>query len=344
MRLESSLFTAGALCAALLLSPSAGAQTAGDKAQAEALYQAGRDLMSAGKFADACPKFEASQRLDAGIGTLLYLADCYEKAGRLASAWATFREAESNAMQHGEATRAQVAKKRAGQLEPRLSKLSVMVAAGNPPDTVVKQGGTIVPKESWGLALPVDAGSITIEASAPGRKTWTTTVSVQGEKAASSVDVPVLEAAPTEAKPEPAAAPAPPTKAPASPAGDTIEGSAGSGQKTIGLVVSGVGVVGLGLGTFFGLRAKSKNDSSKDHCPLDPNVCDQTGVDLRNEAKGAATMSTAFMIGGGVLLAGGVVLYLTAPSSRGKEVSASALRVGADVGPLAGRVTVGGAF
>lgn len=337
------LISAGTLCSALALTRPAGAQNAGDKAQAEALFQAGRDLMSAGKFAEACPKLEASQRLDAGIGTLLYLADCYEKSGRLASAWATFREAESIAMQRSEAARAQVAKKRAAALEPRLPKLSVMVAQGNPPDTVVKQGGTVVPRESWGLALPVDAGSITIEASAPGRKPWSTTIKIEGEKASSSVDVPVLEEAPMEQQeaPAPAAAPA---KTPVALPNEAPAETAGSGQRTIGLIVGGAGVIGVGLGTFFGLRAKSKNDSSKDHCPNDPNICDQQGVNLRDQAKSAATLSTAFMIGGGALLAGGVVLYLTAPSSKGKEKSASAMRVTADLGPYMSRVTVGGAF
>lgn len=338
------LIAAGALCSALVFTRPACAQNASDKAQAEALFQAGRDLMSAGKFAEACPKFEASQRLDAGIGTLLYLADCYEKSGRLASAWATFREAESVAMQHSESGRAQVAKKRAAALEPRLPKLSVMVAQGNPPDTVVKRSGTVVPRESWDLALPVDPGSITIEASAPGRKPWSTTVKIEGEQASNSVDVPVLEEAPMEQKeattPKVAAAPA---QAPVSPGGEPPE-TTGSGQRTIGLVVGGAGIVGLGLGTFFGLRAKSKNDSSKERCPNDPNICDQQGVNLRDQAKSAATLSTAFMIGGGALLAGGVVLYLTAPKSLRNEKSASALRVTADIGPTVSRVTVGGAF
>src|ERR1041385_700610 len=88
------------------------AQGEGNKAAAEALFSAGRDLMAAGKFDDACAKFEASQKLDAGLGTLLYLADCYERANRLASAWATFKEAESIAMGRNDASRAQIAKDR----------------------------------------------------------------------------------------------------------------------------------------------------------------------------------------------------------------------------------------
>jgi hypothetical protein len=71
----------------------AGAQgkSGGNRAAAEALFNQGRDLMTAGKFTEACPKFEASQQLDPGLGTMLNLAECYEKTGRSSgggqSAW-----------------------------------------------------------------------------------------------------------------------------------------------------------------------------------------------------------------------------------------------------------------
>src|SRR6185437_15434982 len=71
------------------------AQNASDKAAAEALFDAAKKLYADKKYAEACTRFDASEKLDRGIGTLLYLADCYEHVGRTASAWATFREAES---------------------------------------------------------------------------------------------------------------------------------------------------------------------------------------------------------------------------------------------------------
>jgi hypothetical protein len=333
-------FSAAAALITALGAPAAHAQTTGDKAAAEALFQAARDLMNTGKFAEACGKLEASQRLDAGLGTLLYLADCYEKANRFASSWATFREAESIAMGRSDQSRAQVAKQRYLALEPRLSKLWIKVTDGNPADIRVLRDGEVVPRESWGLALPTDAGDHMIEASAPGHKPWTTKVVVAGEASNVPVDVPVLEPAPAETAPSPAAGPLAPVPGEDKPP----VSQAGSAQRTVGLVVGTAGIVGLGISTIFTLKAKSKNDDSKknDHCPADPNVCDQAGTDLRNEALASARTATAFGIAGGVLLVGGVVVYLTAPSQKKSETAGPALEFGG--GLSAARISLRGAF
>src|ERR1044071_7524440 len=99
------------------------AQSASDKATAEALFGEGRRLMAQANYRDACPKFEASLKLDPGVGAMLNLADCYEKNGQTASAWAEFLEASSAARVAGSRDREELARSRAAALEPKLSRL-----------------------------------------------------------------------------------------------------------------------------------------------------------------------------------------------------------------------------
>src|SRR5882757_7685464 len=119
--MQRALRVAAASVAALIVicgqSGTARAQSA-DKATAEVLFNQGRALLAEGKLAEACPKLAESLRLDTGIGTMLYLAECYERSGKTASAWAEFREAQATASKEGDA-REHIAKDRADLLEPK---------------------------------------------------------------------------------------------------------------------------------------------------------------------------------------------------------------------------------
>ena len=95
--------------------------TASDPATATMLFNEARRLVAAGRYPDACPKFEESQRLDPGIGTQFNLADCYEHTQRIASAWALFLDVASAAGGTGQLARENVARRRAAAPAGRLT-------------------------------------------------------------------------------------------------------------------------------------------------------------------------------------------------------------------------------
>ncbi len=90
--------------------------------------------------------------------------------------------------------------------------------------------------------------------------------------------------------------------------------SDGSTQRLIGLVVGGAGVVGLVIGGVFGVVSKSTyNNAFQNECGSNPNACSQQGAQDGQTAHSQATTSTVGFTAGGALLAGGAVLYFTAP-------------------------------
>ena len=307
-------FLLGVTVYSIALHAGAQSKSGGNRAAAEALFNQGRDLMVAGKYMDACPKFEASQQLDPGLGTMLNLAECYEKTGRTASAWAEYREAIPLARAAGSKARLDLATERAQALQERLSTLTIRAITGddNDPHLEIRRDGVTVQAAELGAPIPVDPGEHVIEAVSPGKQPWSSKVQVTGDAAKVSVDIPKLQASAEPAAP--AAAPvvtaAPGNVAPAS------DKPVGSAQRMTGLVFGGVGVVGLGLGTFFGLQASSKWSDAKGKCTDYPYGCGAEGADLRSSAHSQATVSTVAFVAGGALLATGVVLYLTAPAKK----------------------------
>jgi hypothetical protein len=285
------------------------------------LFKEGRALMAKGAFSQACPKFEASQQADPGLGTLLNLAECYEKLGKTASAWAEYREAIPLARASGSKIRQDLATERAEALEARLSTLTIRAMGGEDSAALeIRRDGVPVQPAELGSAIPVDPGPHTVEASAPGKKKWSSTVQVVADATKLAVDVPVLAPAATAGSTASAASPSSPPGAGSTGAEAAPSAQPGSGQRTAAIVVGAVGVVGVGLGTVLGLRAKSDWSEAKSHCPNYP-ACDERGVDLHASAKSKAALSTVAFIAGGAGLALGAVLWFTADSGKKDSVA-----------------------
>ena len=303
-----------------------------DQARAAELFSEGRALTKAGNYAEACPKFEQSLRLNVGVGVQFNLADCWEHIGRVASAQALFQGAAATARAAGQSDRAEVAQARAEALNPRLIRMLIDVKSTDR-GLVIRSNHVAVDPKQWGTATSVDAGEYLIEASAPGKKPWSARLIVPAAATdVVSITIPPLEDAPPDAA-TPAVAPlaaaeAKPVKAlpPVEPPPSAAEQK--DNRRTVyALTFAGVGVVGVGLGTVFGLEFRSKNNDAKTICPSSVG-CSRSDIDhhaqLLSDAKSARTLSfVGFGVGAASLIAAGVLYF--SPSAKSEQGSWSAV-------------------
>jgi Tfp pilus assembly protein PilE len=301
----------------LLALPSvAQAQEASEQAAAQALFDEGLRLFGEEQYGESCAKFEASLALIDAMGTRGKLAECYEKVGRTASAWAAYREVAVLAKRAGQVQREEIAAERAARLQATLSYLTIIV-----PEAVritglrIEQNGVALNSGAYGTAIATDPGLQTIRISAEGYQAKTLTVEL-GKSQQERLEVPLLEALTVEAPPEPepgvVTVAAPPVERPTS----TLRIAAYSS-----LAVGGGSVV---LAAVLGLKAKSDHDAAFDdgRCNAD-NSCTPAGVKAIDDARSLANIGTAFAITGTVLIGAGAYLWLRSSndsSHRDKQV------------------------
>jgi hypothetical protein len=305
-----------ALCAATLallaISSPALAQTSPEKAaSAQALFDEGLRLMNAGQPASACPKLAASQKLDPGMGTKFRLAECYEKIGKTASAWALYIEIGDEARGAKRPDREKIARKRAEDLAPKLARMTVVVA----PDTAsltgleIRRDGTVLEKAIWDVPTPIDPGEHLLTATAPGKNAWESKAVVAEASKTVVAAVPRLEDAP---KPVVAKAPA--------PVEEPVLFQKRSALPAVAL--GGVAVVAAGVGVAMLVISGSKKTQAINMV----SSVDGTGVPLcsnadlmgHEEACAADTFHNAavgLFVGAGVAGAAAVVYLLLPPPS-----------------------------
>jgi tetratricopeptide (TPR) repeat protein len=311
---------ASVLVMGLIWASPAHAQPADTTTMAEQLFNQGREAAAKNDWAAACPKFEASLRYDPALGTRLNLANCYEKLGKIAKAWGMYRDAADKASTLGDTKRKEYALEQAAKLEPRLPKLTIVAPAKLPTGFTITRDGQPVDAAMFGGGFYVDPGAHEIVASAPGYASITKSVRVDEGKS-ETVTIPDLEAKPeAPKKSEPNGRPQVDDEAP------TVAPPANNTWKYVGLGTAGAGVVMLGVGIAFGAKASSTYSDAKSVCGATL-VCQNTddfakGQKLISDARSQATLSTVFIVGGGVLAAGGVALYFLAPKLSGGERAA----------------------
>ena len=307
-----------------------------DAAAAEALFDEGLAAMKAGDFQKACPKISESFRLEARPGTLFTVAECWRKAGKTATALARYNEylrvfeRMTKKEKKGQRGRDKFAKKHAAALKKSVPRLVVRLAKDAPAGTTVKRDGTELGAPSLGTPLPVDPGEHVITARADNGATAERTVAIKdGETREVTLQL-TAPAQPEDVTPAPVAAPV--EQGADEPQQD--KASDGSGQRTTGLVLMGVGAAGVVVGTVTGLMVLGKKGTIEDNCGIggDETACSADGVSEADSAKTLALVST---IGFGVGIAGlgaGATLFFTAPkpstARRGSPGGASVTLAG----------------
>jgi hypothetical protein len=258
------------------------------------------------------------------------------------------------------------------QAEDRCRKLLPQLAAkvgqividlpAPPPGTTLQVAGKLVHVELAGTPYAVHPGTVTLEATAPGyllftvkvdvaaAETKTVAVSLQREpcaggtqRAADGQCLPVAVASPAPAGSQVGPQVSPQGLGPMAAdlsARSTPPGSSGTGsaQRRLGLVLGGGGAVLLAAGGVAWLVANSKYGSIKDAC--------DAGCTTQGRADGISSVQTwdrvagVGLIGGGVLLAAGVTLFLVSSPTD----SAGPAPVALDFDPLRGVLSAKGSF
>jgi tetratricopeptide (TPR) repeat protein len=273
---------------------------ANDPVAADAMFQAGKQSIAEKKYAEACAKFDASYKLDPTLGTLLNLADCYEKAGRFATSWETWGAAIEQA-QRDKDPRVDYAKERRENLTPKLPKV-VIRAYGMMPGIDVLWDGSKLPPGAFGTDMPTDLlehklvvrrddGVVLLEQNVRVREDGTKT------------EVPIDVVALNRAHPRRLSEGAPSSSAPR------------SSQSSAGLVIGGVGLAAILTAAGLELGALVKRNEANDADACVYNFCTPQGIDAIASARTYAEAGQWIGLGGLVVFSVGATLLFAAPSA-----------------------------
>lgn len=344
MVIASRLLAAGLLLSLGLVPGNAEAQ---DVPAAEALFREGRRLFDAGHYAAACSKLAESQRQDPSSGTLLNLAACHEKQGRLATAWAEFLAAARLAISQHMPLRAEEAKRRASAIEGALSYLTIKVI--NPvPGLRVARDGIELEEGALGSRLPVDPAHHVIKVEAPGYQPEMVELIIGARSEDRTILLPTLKRLP---EPEPAPElsapppPSPPSVAPPARPAPSLRSNVEPStpvptNRTALWVAGGAGLALTAIGSVFGALALSDYSRAKNACPTRTD-CSDNALSARERAGSRATVAN---VTGGLGLAGlgtAFVLYLVEPATPGSPTRS---RLVPTLGPAAASLSYSRAF
>jgi hypothetical protein len=307
-----------------------------DKAAADAAFEEAKRLATAGNLAEACPKFEVSYNEDPQVGSLLNLADCHERLGKLATARAEFHTAIELAHQRKDA-RESYARDRASKLDPRVAHFVMHRRAGIDGLHVKLDERDVTAMVD--VDVPIDAGHHVI-ATTSATGTWTSGLDIESDGVHRELTVPGDEAPLVG----PVQAVEPSSGQPTVPVAQTSIDDSGAVRHTrhvLSITVASVGVASLAAGFVMGGFAihdvnlattpAGSAPCTKTNGPTEYS-CNQDGKALLDKASTDAVASDVLVGVGAAAIAAAAIVWFTAPSER------------VMVTPIASTTTVGGAI
>jgi hypothetical protein len=299
----------GLTAAALLIAVLAGTSVASaappdDRAAARQHWNQAEELKKKGKLAEACQHLEEVERLDPKLPTLMELAECNERLGKLVEAQAQWALARDRA-KHDEKPQSKArAETRLAAVEKRVAHLTLQLAAGAPAGAQVLRDDVAVEPASLASALPMNPGDHVIVVKLAGHDDAKYAVKLApGDNQTLAIAAGPVAGAQTASSPSPPPPPPTPVAPPsalappvvAQPTKPDVQPSTGwwSGQRTAGVIFGSVGVAAIGLGSALCVTSKS----------------DDQGLVL-----GAISLAS-----GGVLFVSGAVLLVSAPSDEAPQ-------------------------
>ena len=312
----------------LLFSPAALGQPV-DKAAADRLFKEGRAAYDKGDYATACPKFAASQKADPAAGTLLNLAVCEERLGKVASAREHLSELLPQLGQKDD--RLPFAMELVGKVDARVARLRVTLAEGAPAETVARlKQGDEQKTLAFGAEIVLDPGTYKLEITAPGRPDSQSELKLaEGQREARAIAPAEAEAVKSKGKEEVVTPPPPPPP------------SSAPLRRTIGFVAGGVGVASFVVAGITGGIIVNKRSRLDELCGPTHKACSGNWENVREGAKGLLPVNTAMWILGIAGVGAGTVLILT---SLGGDKTPPPVTPSAAVLPGGGGVGMSGRF
>jgi hypothetical protein len=278
-----------ALCCLIFAAAPAARAENRDAATAEALFRQGRRAMDAKNFPEACPRFAESQKLDPAAGTLMNLATCEEKVGKLAGAWQHWKEAIDSLPAKDD--RIPFARSRVDDLEKRLPRLRISLAKDSGTGVNVLRDEMELGAAGQGVLLPVDPGPHVVTVRMRGHLDEKVTV-VLAESEEKQIEV----------HPGPAEL------------ADTSHGSK-SLPRTLGWVTGGIGVAGVATGVITGVMLANTKSSVLANC-IDKMCANQQGVDAASSGRTLLVVNTAAWIVGAAGIGLGAYFLISSSPDR----------------------------